>query len=86
MTNHVPPHHPRAVQDRLGEDLFEGTVEISAQVEAMFRETMALGLTSVGVETAAQIVLAAQMKRIADVLEGCQSPCGALETVTLINN
>ncbi len=82
MTTTAPAHqhHPKAVQDRLGESLQAGTIAISPEVEAMFRETMALGLTSVGVDTAAQIVLAAQMRRIADVLESCHDGRRGLKT------
>jgi len=70
-TNQIPERHPRAVQLRVGDALAGGTVEITPVVESIYQEVMALGLTGVSVDTAAQIVLAAQVKSVADLLSDC---------------
>ena len=70
-TNQIPERHPRAVQLRVGEALAAGSVEITPVVESTYKEVIALGLTGVSVDTAAQIVLAAQVKRLVGLLTDC---------------
>ena len=69
--NQIPERHPRAVQLRVGEALASGTVAITRSVEETYAQFMALRLTGLDTNEAATVVLAAQTKRIADLLEAC---------------
>jgi hypothetical protein len=82
-TNQIPERHPRAVQKRVGEALASGTVAITRSVEEAYAQVMALRLTGLDTNEAATVVLAAQTKRIADLLEACVDGPASISTSPL---
>ena len=78
--NQIPEHHPRAVQLRVGEALAAGAVPITRSVEEAYAQVMALRLAGLDTNEAATVVLAAQTKRIADLLEACVEGPAAINT------